>query len=207
METPPASNKETSSINLIEYKVILCGDSYVGKTSILLRLLHNSFSDIQFSTVSGQGYVKEIDLHNGKPPVRLSIWDTAGQEQYNSLVKVFFREADAVILVFDLTNEKSFVNLEKWKSLASSNCPENAIYYVVGNKCDLPEEQRAVNCMKTAGIQKDLGATAYLSCSAKSGEGIEELFLTIAKDVPKLIKEAKEPLKPNNRNNGKKCCK
>lgn len=205
MENPPSSNQESNTINLIEYKVVICGDSCVGKTSILVRFLHNSFSDIQFSTISSQGYIKEIDLQNGKPPVRLSIWDTAGQEQYNSLVKVFFRAAAAVILVFDITNEKSFISLEKWHDLAYSCCPSETIFYIVGNKIDFPEEQQVVDCMKASRMQENLGAAAYFTVSAKSGEGVSELFHTVARDVSKLNTGISPSLEIKE-DEKKKCC-
>lgn len=199
-------DQEQKADDFVEYKVVICGDSCVGKTSILARFLHNSFSDIQLTTISSQGYVKEIDLKNGKPPIRLSIWDTAGQEQYNSLVKVFFRAAAAVILVFDISNEKSFQNLEKWHDLAYSSCPSEAIFYIVGNKIDLPQEQQTIDSIRASRKQEELSAASYFACSAKSGEGVDEIFYVVAKDISKLINGVKRYLVNQDEDKKTKCC-
>lgn len=207
MNSSSSNQDKQKNSNLVEYKVIICGDTCVGKTSILFRYLHNSFSDIQLSTVSSQGYVIEIDLKNGKPPIRLSVWDTAGQEQYNSIVKVFFREADAVVLVFDVTNENTFTNLKKWHDIASANCPSNSLYFIAGNKIDLPYEQHISDNTEIANMQKCLGATSYVSCSAKSGEGVPELFELIAKNVSSINKNTNNNVNiEKDEKKSKKCC-
>ena len=106
-------------------KVILVGESGVGKTSIILRFVNNEF-DRDLSSTTGANYVsKDVEFKELKKKVQYDVWDTAGQEQYRGLSKIFYKDASIVILVFDITNEKSFVEIKDfWYNEIKENAPE-----------------------------------------------------------------------------------
>ena len=103
----------------INIKLILVGDSEVGKSTILLNYTENYFCEEIVATIGLENKVKTINIHGLK--AKLQIWDTAGQEKFSSLTKGFFRNTDGILLVFDLTNNKSFNNIKKWINEVENN--------------------------------------------------------------------------------------
>ena len=174
------------SQNLQSYKVIILGESSVGKSSIIDRLTKNKFSEISISTV-GQFYTEKIlEIKNNK--IKFEIWDTAGQEKFRALAKVFYKNAavcilvydnyyngcDGAILVYDITNRKSYDELVNyWYNEILKNCP-NIIFGIAGNKFDLFEKEK-VNEKEAKEFADKIGAIFY-STSAKEGIGIDTLF-------------------------------
>ena len=107
-------------------KVVLIGESGVGKTSIISRYIHNQFSAVLMSTTGASFATKTIYLEEQKQSIKFEIWDTAGQERYRSLAKVFYKNASACILVYDITNKSSFEDIKSfWVTELKENAPQN----------------------------------------------------------------------------------
>ncbi len=119
------------------FKIVLVGDTAVGKTSILQRYARDVFDDNQETTVGPQFTTRMIDLPSGTGKMKLQIWDTAGQEKYRSVTPIYYRDAAAAICVFDMTHRSTLDDVEKWLSDLKQYAPANIIIGVAANKCDL----------------------------------------------------------------------
>jgi len=124
-------------------KVIILGDSGVGKTSLMNQYVNRRFSNQYKATIGADFLPKEVEI-DGKP-VSMQIWDTAGQERFQSLGVAFYRGADCCVLVYDITDAKTFQSLENWRSeflvQASPRDPDNFPFVVLGNKCDVAQKK------------------------------------------------------------------
>lgn len=162
----------------ISCKIVLLGETGVGKTSIITRYISNSFSDIVM-TSTGSSFSSKKMILDGNHKIKLEIWDTAGQERYRSLAKIFYQSAIAAILVYDVTLRKTFESLkEYWVKEIKENSPENIILALAANKCDDYINQK-VDIDEGKELAKKLNAIFALT-SAKQGNGIEYLFKLIA---------------------------
>ena len=167
-----------------EFKVVIMGDSSIGKTSIVQRFNQETF-DYQMDTTIGASFLtKVVQTTNG--PVTLNVWDTAGQERYRSLIPTYARGANAAIICYDVTVPISFKNVEGWIEELHKFCSEDIPIYIVGNKCDLDSIVPATDAEQLA--QKF--NCQFMLTSAKKGTGIKELFCDIAE---KLVKSSEEP--------------
>ena len=156
-------------------KVVLLGDSGVGKTCIITRFVSSSF-DANMTSTNGASYCTKLVKYEqlGKN-LLLDVWDTAGQEKYRSLTKFFYKDAAAVILVYDITREDSFENMKNyWYNQLLENCDKNVVLGVVGNKCDLFEEEKVSEADAREFADK-IGAIFELT-SAQNNTGITEIF-------------------------------
>ena len=152
-------------------RVILLGDSNVGKTSLIMRYIKNEFKNSFISTI-GVEYESKI-IKKGKKNICLEIIDNGGQEKFHCLTKSFFNKVDGIIFVFDLTNKQSFENLKNWLKEAESYT-EDFEYILVGNKKDLIN---SIEVNQESLKDNDLfNNTKYFEVSAKTGENIEECF-------------------------------
>ena len=123
-------------------KLILIGDGRVGKTSIINKYINNKFNEGEEITVSSS-YIEKIQIFNSKK-YKFSIWDTAGQEKFNSITPIYYRDAKGVLLVYDITNLNSFSRVKKWREeLKTFN--NNAIIVIAGNKCDFLNDKNNIN--------------------------------------------------------------
>ena len=200
-----------SQINSIAigYKIILLGESAVGKTSIITRLTKNKFMDLSISTISEYFTEKKMEI-NGTT-IKLEIWDTAGQEKYRSLVRNYYNGCDAAILVYDITDRNSFNEMQNyWHKEILKNCP-NIILGVVGNKFDLFEKEQ-VKEKEGKEFANKFGAIFY-STSAKENVGIDALFKDIATKLVELDNKSVSfnndtvsKLSSQDANSKKKCC-
>ncbi|EAY19543.1 small GTP-binding protein, putative [Trichomonas vaginalis G3] len=170
------------------FRSVMIGDSAVGKTSIVNRFLRNSFDQSEPSTV-GALYESHNETRNGKP-IELQIWDTAGQEQYRSLGPIYFRSSAGAILVFDITNQKSFDSLDEWLNFYRNAGCENTIVMIVGNKNDLAE-QRVITTEQGQAWAQAHGCT-YIETSALQGYGIKNLFKTFIDQLLAQFEEEHE---------------
>ena len=166
-----ASNSNLPEIKL---KLLIIGDSSVGKTSMLLNYTDNYFPESHLATIGVEYKVKQIttDKYN----IALQIWDTAGQERFRSITKSFFRNTNGIIFVYDITNRKSFQNVKEW--IKDSEAHDSVFEkLLVGNKIDL-EEKRAVKTdeLKEYGIKKNMNT---IETSAKDRINIDEAFKQI----------------------------
>ena len=175
-------------------KLVLLGDSGVGKTSLVRRVVFDKFEHDSQPTQSVGFMSKKIEVPSLRTSVKFEIWDTAGQEKFKSLAPLYYRDAEAAICVFDITNEGSFESLKKtWvHDLQKENSEEDITLAIVGNKVD--EDSRcAVNFETATNFANEIGGF-FISTSAKEDVGVLDLFQRIAKHVYKkrrknLVKE------------------
>lgn len=188
------------------FKLIIIGDTNVGKTCILKKYVNDQFDENNSSTIGVEFLLKDVVIDSTL--IKLQIWDTAGQEIFRSVTQTYYRSANGAIVVFDITNEDSFNHLSEWIKDFIDNTGVNNII-IVGNKSDLNNERKVQN---EAG--KDYAKTQdlqYFETSAKNGDNIESAFEFIAKmiykkqkrentAVPIIIKDNK-----NNKNDKRWC--
>ena len=156
-------------------KVVLLGESRVGKTCIISRYVNNTY-DEKSETTNGASYAsKVIDLEQYKQSLRFDIWDTAGQEKYRSLTKFFYKDAAIAILVYDITRRDSFEEVRKYWYEQLKTCGEkNIVIGLAGNKCDMFDKE-AVTEEEARSFANEIGAQFQLT-SAFKNLGIEDLF-------------------------------
>jgi len=163
-------------------KVLLLGDSGVGKTSLLDRFINRKFSASYKATIGADFLTKEMEIDNKF--VTLQIWDTAGQERFQSLGNSFYRGADCCILVFDVTIPKSFEDIDTWRNefLVQSHIDdvESFPFVLLGNKID-QENERAIQAKNARQWCQAHGNIPYIETSAKEAINVEKAFLTAAK--------------------------
>ncbi|CAG9322502.1 unnamed protein product [Blepharisma stoltei] len=195
-----------------QVKVVLLGDSGVGKSSLVLRFVADNFKNDADATI-GASYMGKILQFNDKM-IKFNIWDTAGQERYHSLAKMYYRDANAAIMVYDITKRDSFEGLKRWHKELQEFGPKDIVVTIAGNKEDLVETE-AVPQEEAKEYSKSIGAL-YRKTSAKTNYGVEQVFRDIAtKMCPDL--EAQAPAarpsgtislqpKPTPAGGKKKCC-
>ena len=160
-------------------KVVLIGESGVGKTSIISRYTTNTFDPQTLTSSSAQFLTKTINL-NENTSIKFDIWDTAGQEKFKSLAKIFYKDAKVIILVYDITNKPSFETLKNyWYKEIMDNSVSDLILALVGNKSDLYENEQVTH-KEGKLFAKEINAI-FKSTSALSNRGINSLFTDIAK--------------------------
>jgi small GTP-binding protein len=166
----------SSSGRLPALKIVLVGQTGVGKSCILDRQLQNAFEDEMPGTIGTAFATTVVETPGGM--LRLQFWDTAGQEQYVALAGMYYRNANIALLVIDLTRRETLLALERWATEVKERAPANVTLMLVGNKCDL-ETQRAVSLNEAAQFRERIGAPLYFETSAKTGVGVERLFKSI----------------------------
>ncbi|NXV81266.1 RASEF protein, partial [Atlantisia rogersi] len=169
------------------YKIVLAGDAAVGKSSFLMRLCKNEFRGNASATLGVDFQMKRL-IVDGEPTV-LQLWDTAGQERFRSIAKSYFRRADGVLLLYDVTCEKSFLNVREWVDMIEDATHENIPIMMVGNKADLRQTvtEQGQKCVPINYGEKLAMTYNALFCetSAKDGSNIVEAVLHIAREVRK----------------------
>ncbi|OHS93944.1 GTP-binding protein YPT31/YPT8 [Tritrichomonas foetus] len=158
-------------------KIVLIGDSGVGKTSMINRLTKNEFTIDYTPTVGGN--VANYVINTDKGTVHFGVWDTAGQEQYRSLVPLYFQGADAIVIVYDITERRSFNSLSEWTSLIRENLRPDILIALVGNKLDA-QDKRAVSTDEPTKACNEHNLFVFEEVSAKTGQGIQDLLEVIA---------------------------
>ncbi|OHT07124.1 Ras-related protein Rab-4B [Tritrichomonas foetus] len=172
-------NSILSSMTQPLYKFIVIGSSGVGKTAIIKRLTENTFSDLIQSTI-GVEFVSTL-IQIGDDKVKLQIWDTAGQERFQSVSKSYYRNAVGVIIVYDITDRKSFDSLPTWINEVHQHCDPNAVVHLIGNKSDLNEE-RQISLAEATSFAESYQMN-YIETSAKGGDNVTEAFVRAATDI------------------------
>jgi len=166
-------------------KVIILGDSGVGKTSLMNQYVNKKFSSQYKATIGADFLTKEVMVDDRL--VTMQIWDTAGQERFQSLGVAFYRGADCCVLVYDVNNAKSFETLSSWMDeflvQASPRDSENFPFVVLGNKIDLEESKRMVSQKRAMTWCQSKGNIPYFETSAKEAINVEQAFQTIAKNA------------------------
>lgn len=157
------------------FKIILLGDSGVGKTSIILRFSDNSFNPDFHSTIGVDFRVSQQNINNKS--VKLQLWDTAGQERFRNIVSSYYRVAHAALFIFDITSHESFENIRMWIGESENFFKDSVTKFLVGNKSDL-EHKRAVTTEKAQSYAEIMGMK-YIEVSAKTAEHVNEAFHSI----------------------------
>lgn len=163
----------------VQVKLVLLGDGRVGKTSLTLRYVNNVFSESQTATIQASYLTKRLTIDGQS--VSLSIWDTAGQERFHALGPIYYRDADAALLVYDLLDKDSFDRVQSWVRELKKMASKNIVLAIAGNKSDL-DKQRQVETQDSEKYSESIGATHFVT-SAKLNTGIEDAFMDIARRV------------------------
>jgi small GTP-binding protein len=167
----------------IHHKVVVLGNTNVGKTCLVNRLAKDSYSETE-PTIGANFLTKTLDLQTDVKT--FDIWDTAGQERFRSLTPMYYRGAVIAIVVFDLTSLESFEGAKKWVRELQGNASTETIIGLLGNKLDL---RRAVS-QESAAAYATQNGLFYGDVSAKSGENVKEAFIALAKKLPKSSRTA-----------------
>ena len=170
------------------FKLILIGNSGVGKSSILNRYMHQTFKESYKCTIGVDFLMKSLEI-NGKT-VKLQLWDTAGQEKYKSMVSSYYRGANVALVVFDITNHNSFDSLPTWIENYYKNGPEQKNIILIGNKKDMVDERQVTQ--EEAGLFSETNNMIYFETSAKDGDNIDYVFTYAAEKLLEFYSSQKE---------------
>ena len=188
------------------YKILLLGDSSVGKTCFLMRYADNTFQEIHMSTIGLDYKLKNVQLDDGKI-VKIQIWDTAGQDRFRSITKNYYKGAHGIILIYDVTSRKTFENIKNWVKQIKEEVSDKVTIILVGNKID-DETNRKVSTEEGEAMAKEVNLE-FFETSAKSGTNIDSTFNELVKKtVEKYNKTDEKGDRLNNKKSGKKagCC-
>ncbi|XP_060271293.1 ras-related protein Rab-8A isoform X1 [Ovis aries] len=161
------------------FKLLLIGDSGVGKTCVLFRFSEDAFNSTFISTIGIDFKIRTIEL-DGKR-IKLQIWDTAGQERFRTITTAYYRGAMGIMLVYDITNEKSFDNIRNWIRNIEEHASADVEKMILGNKCDV-NDKRQVSKERGEKLALDYGIK-FMETSAKANINVENAFYTLARDI------------------------
>jgi Ras-related protein Rab-8A len=174
------------ALKLMQYdhraKVLLLGDSGVGKSSLIRKFIDGEFVPHIQQTIGMDYKVKILTL--GGCCVKLEIWDTAGQERFRSITQQFYRNAGGIIMVYDVTDEKSFADIREWAAQIAAHAADGVDRILLGNKSDCEPSRRVVDAARGKALADEYGIPFMETC-AKDGSNVEEAFITIADAVHK----------------------
>ena len=165
------------------FKILLIGDSGVGKSNMLTRFADDTFSRSHISTIGVDFKIRTLNI-DGKI-IKLQIWDTAGQERFRTITSSYYRGAHGIIVVYDVTDQKSFNNVRQWLKEIERYAIDDVTKVLVGNKCDLTT-QKVVE-YNTGKEFADNFAIPFLETSARSSTNIKDVFVTITTDIQKRV--------------------
>lgn len=190
-----------------EVKVVLLGDTGVGKSSLVLRFVTNNFKPYSESTIGASFMSKMIMVED--TPIKYQIWDTAGQEKYHSLAPMYYRGAAAAIVVYDITRKQSLTTLKNWVKELKQLGPQDIVIAIAGNKSDL-NDKREVPSDQARAYADEINAL-FIETSAKEDSNVTKLFIDISKRLPASSQQAKLPdihdlSDPSTRGKSGKCC-
>ena len=202
--------------NFINFKIIIVGDSGVGKSSLLKRAVQNKFDGNYQATIGFEFLLMHFKVNDLK--IKLQIWDTCGQEMYRSLIQGFYRNTSLALVVYDVNKKESYDALDIWIKDIRDHTEQDIPIFVAGNKCDL---QRAVQTEEARVYSVSSRTKYFTECSAKTGQNVKDIFFEAAKYLYKTYKEfqgqnklpsSSNKLKISSDNNNnldakkKKCC-
>ena len=170
---------------IYKFKIILVGNSSVGKTSLINRYMGFGFEEKYPCTINADFKIKSLSI-NEVIGAELTVWDTCGQEKYKALTRQYFKDAHGVILLYDVTNEDSFKGLTSWLAEIRNNSNKDVSIVLVGNKIDLNDRKITKEVASEFAIKNGL---FYFETSSKDGLNIDVPFENLAKDIVKKIKE------------------
>ncbi|KAM3864083.1 ras-related protein Rab-5C [Diretmus argenteus] len=178
---PARTNGTAASNKICQFKLVLLGESAVGKSSLVLRFVKGQFHEYQESTIGAAFLTQTVCLDD--TTVKFEIWDTAGQERYHSLAPMYYRGAQAAIVVYDITNTDTFTRAKNWVKELQRQASPNIVIALAGNKADLANK-RAVDFQEAQAYADD-NSLLFMETSAKTAMNVNEIFMAIAKKLPK----------------------
>ena len=164
-----------------QIKLVIIGDTGVGKTNFIFQFTEGRFSSLHVTTVGFDYKSKIIKLPKSKRNVKLQIWDTAGQERYMAINKSLFQKVQGIILMYDLTNRDSFEHVTNWLNLIKQTVTSKTVI-LVANKLDLEEEKRIVSVEEGEKIAKD-NNILFFEGSGSSGQNVDKIFTAISETI------------------------
>jgi len=185
-----ATNKGGSHDLLI--KLLLIGDSGVGKSCLLLRFSDDTFTPSFITTIGIDFKIRTIEL-DGKR-IKLQIWDTAGQERFRTITTAYYRGAMGILLVYDVTDEKSFLNIKNWIRNIEQHATDSVDKMLIGNKCDMVDK-KVIDTARGKALADEYGIK-FLETSAKNSINVEEAFISLVKDIKKRLDETQKQQPP-----------
>ena len=165
------------------FKTLILGDSFVGKTNMLKRFLHDEF-DINTKETVGVEFGSKNFIMDGNDIVKAQIWDTAGQERYRSVTKAYYKGAKGALLVYDISRKSTFENIDNWLLDLKTNGDKDILIILIGNKSDLIDKREVSK--EEAELKAEQFNIAFLETSAKSGENIDKAFTEIVEQIYKI---------------------
>ena len=198
----------------ILFKIILVGDTSVGKTNIINKYIKNEFHEDFNATIGVEFSHKKFVVENRK--IKAQIWDTAGQERYKAITRAYYKGAKGAFIVYDITRKETFDDVDKWRNELISSCNQEITVMLIGNKCDL-EDQREISKEQGEEKAKSFGFS-FLETSALSGENLEKGFQMLIEEIYQKYKveqsksdeinlnSGAEEIKIGKMNKKKKCC-
>lgn len=172
------ARQSTNSYDFL-IKLLMIGDSGVGKSCLLLRFSDDSFTTSFITTIGIDFKIKTIEL-DGKR-IKLQIWDTAGQERFRTITTAYYRGAMGILLVYDVTDEHSFLNIRQWIRNIEQHAADSVNKILIGNKCDMTEDKKIVT-ERGRELAKEYSIN-FFETSAKSNINVTEAFMSIAQDI------------------------
>ncbi|XP_003387703.1 PREDICTED: ras-related protein Rab-5C-like [Amphimedon queenslandica] len=166
---------------ICQFKLVLLGESAVGKSSLVLRFVKGQFHEYQESTIGAAFLTQTVNLDD--TTVKFEIWDTAGQERYHSLAPMYYRGAQAAIVVYDITNQDTFARAKNWVKELQRQASPNIVIALAGNKADLASKRMVE--YDDAQAYAEENSLLFMETSAKTAMNVNEIFLAIAKKLPK----------------------
>ena len=188
-----------------KYKILILGDTQVGKSCFLTRYADNSFQDEYLSTIGMDYKIKNYQAEDGST-IKLYIWDTAGQDRFRSITRNYYKGADGIILIYDITKQETFENVRNWINNIKDEAPDRVVLILVGNKVD-DERNRVVPKSEGEEIAKEFNLP-FFECSAKSDINVTPVFDTLIKKIIEVNPKNREgqKLNQNKKAEKKKCC-
>ena len=185
------------------YKILLLGDSSVGKTCFIKRYIDGTFQDAYLSTIGIEKKNKTVTLKSGKK-VKIQIWDTAGQERFRTLVKSYYKGAHGVLLIYDVTSKSTFDNIKKWISQIKDEASSKIRIVLIANKID--SDERVVKTEEGEQLANSYNLDLF-EASAKDNINVTEAFQDITEKIDAEFKDYKpQGQKLNDGKNKKGCC-
>jgi len=167
------------------FKILLVGNSSVGKSSLFLRFVDDVWNDVFVPTIGVDFKIKTLKINEQN--VKLQIWDTAGQERFRTIISSYYKGAQGILLVFDLTEKESFESLNNWLIEIEKNANKNVVKILIGNKCDL-EDKRVISYSQAKDFADSNGLN-YVETSAKTNNNVTEAFSEIGKELMEACKD------------------
>ena len=172
-----------------KYKILILGDSKVGKSCFLTRYADKTYQEDYLSTIGMDYKIKNYELENGDI-IKLYIWDTAGQDRFRSITSNYYKGADGIILIYDITKQETFNNVRNWITSIKEEAPAKVVLILVGNKVD-DEKNRTVPQSEGEKIADEYNLP-FLECSAKSDINVTETFDVLIKKIVEINPKNKQ---------------